>query len=191
MPPIWLTFSKIRVPRKEPKSKTIASRTSDPQRDPAQHLGVPCARRRRIAHPQGPLEKALHNKFNNPRLAQLLLFLDTGDDHLVYSDDSTYWGDHNSKGGQNHMGKQLMYVRSQLRLSVSGMSFGTDLGPSLSSGRLAELLATMGRRQLMQLWPQCSLVDLLVVAHFAISSTCVADAARNTMTSRAMSMRSG
>ena len=129
MPPIWLTFSKIRVPRKEPKSKTIASRTSDPQRDPAQHLGVPCARRRRIALPQGHGEGPAPQRFNTGRPASPARLrgrpavlsstvLATGDDHLVYSDDSTYWGNHNSKGGKNHMGKQLMYVRSQLRLSV-------------------------------------------------------------------------
>ena len=64
------------------------------------------------------MEKALHDKFNNhPRLAQLLL--DTGDDHLMYSDDSAYWGDHNGKGGQNHMGEQLMYIRSQLRIRAN------------------------------------------------------------------------
>ena len=64
--------------------------------------------------PPATMEKALHDMFNkHPRLAQLLL--DTGDDRLVYSDDSAYWGDHNGEGGQNHRGKQLMYIRSQLR----------------------------------------------------------------------------
>ena len=52
------------------------------------------------------MEKALRDKFNNPRFAQLLL--GTGDDLLVYSDDSHFWGDQNGNGEHNHMGKQLM-----------------------------------------------------------------------------------
>ena len=62
------------------------------------------------------LAKAMHAKFNNNRrLAQLLL--DTGDDNLVYHDESTWWGDGNGKksGALNLVGKELMLIRSQLR----------------------------------------------------------------------------
>ena len=57
----------------------------------------------------------MHAKFNNNRrLAQLLL--DTGDDNLVYKDDSAWWGNGNGKSGAlNLVGKELMIIRSHLR----------------------------------------------------------------------------
>ena len=62
------------------------------------------------------MAKAMHTKFkSNRHLAQLLL--DTGDDNLVYHDESTWWGDGkgNQSGARNLVGKELMLIRSQLR----------------------------------------------------------------------------
>ena len=63
------------------------------------------------------MAKAMHTKFkSNRHLAQLLL--DTGDDNLVYHDESSWWGDGHGKKKStalNLVGKELMLIRSQLR----------------------------------------------------------------------------
>ena len=45
------------------------------------------------------------------------LLLDTGDDNLVYHDESSWWGDGHGKKSTalNLVGKELMLIRSQLR----------------------------------------------------------------------------
>ena len=61
-----------------------------------------------------PLDRFSLKFNNNQYLAQLLL--DTGDDNLVYKDDSAWWGNGNGKpGARNLVGKELMIIRSQLR----------------------------------------------------------------------------